>query len=388
MQNSTIDTVKALVQQNGGWGFVLGHYSCFQEALTKAKSSQGQVACPFGNAGKTKFRFITKGGAFEMTGASYHEDHEYLDGISLIEMAERTTTKEALKIIANICGGFDVATDAMVKTYQTQASEAKVLTEAEVEERNQWLNRVAVDCVPASQSDVVERYLRNRGLKGDMALLPNCLFSNPSLFHKDTSENVTFWPGLVASVSDENYDVVSLHRHYITKDGKKAPVDNAKKMMTPNVINMNGGSIKLDLPLELEGHGLLGVCEGLETALAIREATGIPMWSGIDANKMKSMKIPAWVTTVIIWGDHDRSKTGDEKSEELKTRLENEVPGRNVIIHIPDTIEIPHKSKSVDWLDVYNHLGAEYFPVFIHDENLAVKTGVAVPQMQEEGEVA
>ena len=380
-----IERVKTLVNQTGGWINLLSRYHCFGPAIEKAyRGCQSQVPCPFGGQGVTKFRFIISNNEWDLTGAAYHEDHGRLDGISLVAMAERVDIAQALNIIAEMCGGLDKVTDGMLRQHHTQVSEMKELTPDEVAKRNHWLSIVAEACTPASQSDVVAKYLKHRGLKGDMSLLPQCLFFNPALLHVNDEKQKSFWPGLVASVTDENYDVVSLHRHYITREGKKAPVDKVKKMMSPNRRTINGCSIKLDAPIFIDGQGLIGVCEGLETALAVREATGMPMWAGIDAGKMRSMDIPKEITTVVIWGDHDRSKTGDIKSEELKARLEQEVPGRNVIIHIPNQINIPHKHKSVDWLDVYNVLGAEYFPMFIRDENYAVNTGVMVPVQNKE----
>lgn len=380
-KTSKIEKVKTLVANTIGWDGVLRQYHCFRDAFDKMDNNTvSQVQCPFGGQGKTKFRFIFRNKNFHAEASAFHEDLGYLDGIEMVARAERCSTSEALDTIATICGGLDKVTDGMVRTYSNQVATKKELTEEEKQKRNEALNKVAMHCIHAGESKEVRTYLRRRGIKGDMKLLPKSLFFNPSLFYfEEDTKQKSFWPGLVASVTDANYDVVSLHRHYITKEGKKAPVNCAKKMMAPNVINMNGSSIKLDKPVYVSGHGLIGVCEGLETALAVREATGMPMWSGIDANKMRAMDIPDDVTTVVIWGDHDRSETGINRAVALKERLEKEVPGRTVIVHLPDQLQIPTKAKSVDWLDVYKYLGAEYFPMKVNSPEHTVKTGVELP---------
>lgn len=374
MKESKIDRVKDLVQKNGGWTAVFNKYSCLSQALEIVqKGSQAQVACPFSGKGTTKFRFIGDRNAYVTKGNAWHEDFGMMDGISIVAELERCTVGEALNVISDALGG--LSTESMSRRVTPVVPVAYELTEQEKAERNKWLSALASGCMPASQSPIVAQYMKNRGLKGEVGLLPNPLYFNPSILHVDGEKNKTWWPSIVAAVTDENYDVVSFHRHYITKDGKKAPVDNAKKMMPPNN-KITGCSIKLDQPAYLDGVGLIGVCEGLETALAVREATGMPMWSGIDAGKMKAMHIPEDIKMVIIWGDHDKSLTGDKKSLELKARLEKEVPGRIVEIHIPDELTIPTNSKSIDWLDVYVHLGAEYFPLRMDAEDTAVKTGV------------
>ena len=381
---SFIEKLKITIDNNGGWTSVFCRYHALSDALDKAGANNNtQVPCPFTGSGKTKFRFITKDNAYQVNGAAYHEDRGFMDGFDIIAELEGKTLTDTLRIIEQMLGGRTEVTPAMKKKYQQQVEVQKELEAKELEKRNIALQNVAKKCTPITENVGVVQYLQKRGLKGDFSLLPQCLYAHGMLMHIDEEMERTFWPALVASVTNEDYETVTLHRHYVTKDGLKAPVDMAKKMMTPNVTNMSGGSIKLDAPAYIQGKGLLGICEGLETALAVREATGMPMWSGIDANKMKNMKIPDDVTTIFIWGDHDRSSTGINVSQELKERLEKDVPGRTVKILLPDALPIPHKSKSVDWLDVYFYLGAEYFPVYIRDERYAVKTGVPLVSQEE-----
>mgnify|MGYP000583769946 CR=1 FL=1 len=383
MKESYIDKIKTMIASNGGWSSIFSKYHVLSDALEKAgANNNSQVPCPFTGQGKTKFRFITKENAYETTGKAFHEDEGFIDGFEIVSRLEGKTLSETLKVIDAMLGGVQKVTPAMKRQYEKNLQEQKELEEREIAKRNIALNNVAKKCTHITENEGVMNYLRKRGLKGDFNLLPNCLYAHSMLMHISEDKERSFWPALIGAVTNSDYETTTLHRHYVTPQGLKAPVDMAKKMMMPNVKNMAGGSIKLDAPAYIQGKGLLGVCEGLETALAVREATGMPMWCGIDANKMRAMDIPDDVTTIFIWGDHDRSKTGVNVSNDLKERLEKEVPGRLVKVLLPDELDIPTKAKSVDWLDVYFYLGAEYFPVYIRDPNYAVKTGVPLPSTE------
>jgi phage/plasmid primase-like uncharacterized protein len=99
-----------------------------------------------------------------------------------------------------------------------------------------------------------------------------------------------------------------------------------------------GGAIRL-FPLE-EGQPL-ALAEGIETALAVRVATGWPVWATIAAPFMKEVALPPEVKEVVIAADHD--KAGIEAAHALARRLLRE--GRRVRIAVP-----PEEGE--DWLDV------------------------------------
>jgi putative DNA primase/helicase len=111
----------------------------------------------------------------------------------------------------------------------------------------------------------------------------------------------------------------------------------AVKKLMPTAIPgaTRGGAIRLYPPSET-----LAVTEGIETALAVRLATGLPVWSTICAGGMERLIVPAEVRLVVICADHDTA--GLDAALALARRLL--AARRRVKILTPD---IP----GADWAD-------------------------------------
>lgn len=164
------------------------------------------------------------------------------------------------------------------------------------------------------------------------------------------------FPAMVAAIRDDDGNILTLHRTYLSPRGNKAKVPEVKKMtVVAEGVDINGSSIRLGEPV----NGVLGIAEGIETALSAFWATGIPTWSTINAQLMKSFQVPEDVETVIIWADKDKSHTGEVAANVLKARLESQ--GILVLVMLPPA-PIPAKSKSIDWNDVLMVQGRAGFP--------------------------
>lgn len=99
-----------------------------------------------------------------------------------------------------------------------------------------------------------------------------------------------------------------------------------------------GGSIRL---FPFEASKPLALCEGIETALAVREATGWPCWACVSAIGLAAVQLPPEALEVVICADHD--KAGLEAAHKLARRLLSE--GRRVRLATPPR-------EGTDWLDV------------------------------------
>jgi hypothetical protein len=124
-----------------------------------------------------------------------------------------------------------------------------------------------------------------------------------------------------------------LHLTILEPDGRGRKGKKLAKGSRPK-----GGAIRL-YPLE-EGQPL-ALAEGIETALAVREVTGWPVWATIAAPFMKEVVLPHEVNEVVIAADHDRA--GIDAAHALARKLLRE--GRRVRLAVPPV-------EGEDWLDV------------------------------------
>jgi len=202
-------------------------------------------------------------------------------------------------------------------------------------------------------------YLKNRKVlvRMDEIVRADSVRFHPNLPYYDENGNkLSEHPAIVCAVRAPDGSIVTLHRTYLSDKGTKAKVSEARKMMTiPEGKSVLGAAIPMGEPV----NGVLGVAEGLETALAAYRATGIPTWSCVNATLLQNFHVPEGVHTVLIWADLDRSKTGEIAAAALKTRLESE----GIICHVLlPKLSIAKNQKGVDWNDVIQTQGLLGFP--------------------------
>ena len=215
-------------------------------------------------------------------------------------------------------------------------------------------------CIPitGTGTDPLRLYFKNRGLvfRTQSIVETDSIRFNPSLPYYDEKVEVGTFPAIVCAIRDKEGNLVTLHRTYLTPDGKKANVESAKKMMpVPHGKSVTGCSIKLGSP----DQGIIGVAEGLETALSVFRATQIPCWSTVNSTLMESFIVPEDVHTVLIWADKDKSEGGENSAEVLASKLRGQ--GINVLVLLPK-MPIPTDEKSVDWNDILITQGSYGFP--------------------------
>jgi len=210
------------------------------------------------------------------------------------------------------------------------------------------------------------RYLKHRGvlLRRDMFTIgDNVRFHQALPYHEDDDDGNTIvvgkFPAMITAIRGLDGDIITLHRTYLTTRGKKAKVECHRKMMSvPDDKCVVGAAIQLG---GLPKDGVIGVAEGLETALSPMRVYGIPTWSCVSTAIMKGFIPPAGVHTVIGWEDKDRSLAGQTAMEALKQRLEQQ----NIrFIRMAIRRPIPKGKKSVDWNDVLVNEGVIGFPAW------------------------
>ena len=192
-------------------------------------------------------------------------------------------------------------------------------------------------------------YLSFRGLPENVLddVSGQVLRFHPSLDYWDTDDQgrpvkVGNYPAMVAKVVGIDGKAVTLHRTYLSADDPgKAPVPSPKKLETPVRDGATHGAAVRLFP----AGSVLGLAEGIETALAVHAATGQHVWAGVSAGGLETVLLPDEVQTVHLWADNDpTSRAGQKAAVKAAERFHNE--GRIVHVHVP-----PGRKKA-DWLDV------------------------------------
>lgn len=141
-------------------------------------------------------------------------------------------------------------------------------------------------------------------------------------------------PAMIALVRDAEGKPANIHRTFLGLSGK-ADMDNPRAMMPGPV--PDGSAVRLFPVAER-----MGIAEGVETAYAASKRFGLPVWSAIDAGKLAKWQPPAGCKSVVVFGDNDRSFTGQAAAFTLANRLA--VRGFEVSVQIPE-------QEGTDWAD-------------------------------------
>lgn len=361
----TATNVKELINRSGGWGVVLRNIGGpFNEAIDKADRAGGKyppsVPCPKQPvAGSTRYRLFDN---WEENGGAYHNDAGPLhDGFNNIQYVMNQDFKGALQTVVDACGG---NLDSIPSNLPKAAPKpARPRLDPQVAETNRRVAEKVYSGVQPLIGSPAESYLRTRGIKGDLSGLKN-LFYHPALVTYVENEKVTL-PGMVAFM-DNLGKPVTLHRTFLDPQDQSQKATRivgkeTKRCMSP-MMDMRGSKIHLDDPVEVQpGKFLIGVAEGIETCLAVREASGCPMWAGYSDRIMEVINFPDNIKYVVIWEDKDPSEAGSKAGHKLKERLEK--LGLEVLSR-----KIESDKPKMDWLDVYNELGTSGFPQTLKPE--------------------
>jgi putative DNA primase/helicase len=249
--------------------------------------------CPMcGNGNNShRFRFDDKGGdgtwICTQCGAG--------DGIALVQRSLGMTFPDALKAIAD-CIGY------------VEEEGFKPIVDTTIDDKKKWLNELWSSSIELTGSCQASKYLYNRGL----SIAPNDIRFCPQCYEKETK---TKMPAMVAKVKNKDGVPVTIHRTYL--DGiKKADLKSPKKLM-PAISKLSGCAIRL-FPV---GSDIIGVAEGIETAIAASQLHFMPVWATISTTIMESFEPPNGVSKVVIFSDNDTNFAGQKSAYRLANKL-------------------------------------------------------------------
>lgn len=150
----------------------------------------------------------------------------------------------------------------------------------------------------------------------------------------------TWHPAMIARVDPSDTaraagERAAIHCTYLNAEGGKADVGSPRKMM---------GAMPTGAAVRLMPHeNVLGIAEGIETAISASILFDVPVWAALTADLLQAWEPPAGVETVMVFGDNDHSLTGQAAAFTLGRRLKAK--------RLSAFVELPQRMGS-DWNDV------------------------------------
>ena len=238
----------------------------------------------------------------------------------------------------------------MTRTHRAELARQFTAARAErdAQQRQQWaenaqrIAEVWARCLPLTAGDLVTQYLSRRGISA-MSPLPEALRSHRGLDYWHDGKKLGVLPAMVAAIKAPDGRVVALHRTYLMANARKADVPVVKKVMTGAAGTLAGACIRLNLP----ARGVLGIAEGIETALAASQAFRMPTVAAYCASALAGFLWPAGVQRLVIFADAD--KAGREAADTLRVRA--------LAARLHCEVLTP-AMEGKDWCDVWAERGA------------------------------
>jgi putative DNA primase/helicase len=252
--------------------------------------------------GRDRFRFDNKGrGAFicNRCGAG--------DGFRLLMQVQQITFAEARKRVLEAAR----LTDRAERAEQRARQEAPEVSEPTRRVLTLLREACAIeDCEPARV------YLESRALWP----LPagHLLRAHPSIEYWHDRQRIGRFPGLVTAIRDVQGELVTAHVTYLTSEGQKLQEYEPRKLLSA----LTGHEGCVAPIMEMPEH-VLGIAEGIETALSASKLTGIPTWAAVNATLLGKFEPPHTVDRLVIFADRDVA--GLEAASTLMERLQERV---------------------------------------------------------------
>ena len=303
--------VELIEKCRGRWKAILMHFGVPAEYLDSKHHP-----CPV-CGGVDRFRFDDQDG----TGSWYCNQHlpkQAGYGLRLVQEVLQCSTIEAMGRIEAIIDNLPLVLNIPVKN--------------KVDPRPA-LNKLWLLSSYLTGSDMASKYLHSRGL----VLRPRNIRYNKSCYEPDSNRRMD---SLIARIQNIDGKPIGLYRIYL-ENNRKANIIAPKKIM-PATESLRGSSIRLfSSRSKFFETGVLGVAEGIETAIACSHYFQVATWACLTSTLMSSWLPPKQIRRVFIFGDNDSNYAGQEAAYKLGHLLHNR--GFITEVLIPD--------KPGDWAD-------------------------------------
>lgn len=327
---------------------------------------------------------------------------------SVVEkVPERVITTSGSNPASHI--GFTIKTQDEIDAIRREREQTEQQEEAKAQQKMLDILQHP-DTVPIfhESARTVLRYFDRRGVSYRDRHLFKDMFFNPNVWYARDDEEIEkliekeqalpeekrtkntagfYCPALLSVIRTPSGEIANIHRTFLTaRSGQKATVKMPKKTMSKGIYSISGGAIRMGEPF----HGILGVAEGIESALSGYKAFGIPTWPLVCANGIETFEPPCPLSLVLIFADKDQSQTGQKVAAKLQLRLkELGIPSLILLPPLP----IPKKTKktengvkggTVDWNDALIQQGLHAFP----NKHMLLKPYLDLIQQQDQRQSA
>jgi len=265
------------------WPAILAQVGIPEKAL-----SNRHGPCP-GCGGKDCFRFDH---AKRGNGSFYCNKFGSGDGFKLLEHVYGWTFAEARKRVIEAAGLARVTSGSIsLPMPRGRATEAIATPSVRV------LRLRRERCAIENCDDAVD-YLASRHL---WPLPQGCtLWAHASLEYWQDGRVVGRYPAVVADVIDVAGELVTVHTTYL-QGGQKLDGYDPRKILSP-MTGREGCAVRL-----MPAAELLGIAEGIETALSAAVLDEVPVWAALNTSLLSRFEPPPGVTRLRVYGDRDEA---------------------------------------------------------------------------------
>lgn len=238
--------------------------------------------CPFHEERTASFYVVPDKGFFHCFGCGAHG--------SAIDFVMRSRGLNFPEAVRELCG--------LPQQTAARAPDRRAIA-AQAAETSETVQTIVAECSTVRQQTAAFMYLHSRGLEPSRDRMDR-LLAHPGLYCHEISRPL---PALVAPISGLDGVITAIQRIWVLPrlvageaPDSRAPLRARKKTLG----QMGNGAVWLD---PLRGP-LLGLAEGVESALAAGALYGIPVAASCGVSRLASIAIPEGITDVVIFGDN------------------------------------------------------------------------------------
>lgn len=323
------------------------------------KSLGRHVTCPI-HGGKGDFRLCSKNGP--EIGLSYCTCGTR-NGYQLLQELNGWTFLESKDAVADFVG-LAPSTSYQDKKEREEklkaaekAAEARRLEREKLdayldEKKRERLNALWTESIPldAPAAEPARIYLASR--KMDWRMVSSKVRFHPSaLLPQEEGIESMATPAMVSRVYDNDGLPLTLHVTHLTHQGVKLSHHAAKHLLP--TLSTSKPSNGLFVPaMNLNGSEVLGIAEGLETALCASLLHNIPVWPAISSGPLRNFIPPQSIKHLVCFADLDANGTGAEAALKLGENLAKAGWNGQYSIAMPPEHLLGDRN-SIDWADVW-----------------------------------